>query len=266
MAAQANLGRMYYYGLSVPQNFSEASRWFREAADQGDARAQYGLGTMYFFGQGMPRDYVEAVHWYRKAAEQGDAKGEYNLGLMYYHGQGVPKDYAEAGRWYRQAADQGLAKAQYDFGYLCYYGQGVQQDREEADRWFHKAADQGDENAQRTLGFKQVKWTKTQIFILLFKLILGISLSIGFMLPGMSLRGIRQRIIAGTGVLCLLSAGLSLLSFTHFEMQQTKSDLIALSLITWLLDGTVLVLLIYIFGSGKKAAGTPLAAPPRPAS
>ncbi|MSP33056.1 MAG: sel1 repeat family protein, partial [Pseudolabrys sp.] len=60
----------------------------------------------------MPQDYAQAVKWYRLAADQGNAKAQSNLGLMYDNGQGVPQNYAEAMRWYRLAADQGLAEAQ----------------------------------------------------------------------------------------------------------------------------------------------------------
>ena len=34
-------------------------------------------------------DYVVAAKWYRKAADQGDAKAQNTLGAMYYHGLGV---------------------------------------------------------------------------------------------------------------------------------------------------------------------------------
>lgn len=34
-------------------------------------------------GQGVPQDYAEAEKWYRKAAEQGDADAHRNLGLTY---------------------------------------------------------------------------------------------------------------------------------------------------------------------------------------
>jgi TPR repeat protein len=40
-------------------------------------------------GLGVPQDYTEATKWYRKAAEQGDAKAQYNLGYMYNDGCGV---------------------------------------------------------------------------------------------------------------------------------------------------------------------------------
>jgi TPR repeat protein len=45
------------------------------------------------------QDYAEAARWYRKAAEQGNAIAQTNLGTMYFQGQGVPQDYAEAVRW-----------------------------------------------------------------------------------------------------------------------------------------------------------------------
>ena len=44
-------------------------------------------------GRGVVQDYVEAVKWYRKAAEQGNAEAQYNLGVMYYKGKGIPQDY-----------------------------------------------------------------------------------------------------------------------------------------------------------------------------
>src|SRR5205807_420797 len=47
----------------------------------GDAKAQYGLGFMYREGRGVPRDDAEAVRWYRKAAEQGDAMAQHALGF-----------------------------------------------------------------------------------------------------------------------------------------------------------------------------------------
>jgi hypothetical protein len=56
-------------------------------------------------------DYAEAVKWYRLAAEKGNAISQYNLGFLYENGQGVPQDYAEAVKWYRLAANQGYTDA-----------------------------------------------------------------------------------------------------------------------------------------------------------
>ncbi len=75
---------------------------------------QNNLGSMYAYGRGVPQDDAEAVRWYRQAAEQGAAEAQYNLGLMHANGRGVPENDAEAVKWYRLAADQGFARAQHN--------------------------------------------------------------------------------------------------------------------------------------------------------
>jgi hypothetical protein len=55
-------------------------------------------------GLGVTQDDVEAVKWFRKAARQGLAPAQYNLGISYSNGQGMVKDPAEAVMWYRKAA------------------------------------------------------------------------------------------------------------------------------------------------------------------
>jgi len=80
-------------------------------AEQGDVRAQFNLGVMYHQGHGVPQDYTEAVKWYRLVAEQGDAVAQFNLGVMYAKGQGVAQNYIQAYMWETLAAAQGNEKA-----------------------------------------------------------------------------------------------------------------------------------------------------------
>ena len=89
--AQLNLGSMYEEGRGVPQDETEAVRWYRLAADQGYAPAQHNLGVAYENGRGVPQDYAEAVRWYRLAAEQEYADAQVNLGVSYRAGRGVPQ-------------------------------------------------------------------------------------------------------------------------------------------------------------------------------
>ena len=63
---------MYANGLGGPQNDVEAVKWFRMAANQGNAVAQGNLGDMYVNGEGVDRDYVQAHMWLALAASQGD--------------------------------------------------------------------------------------------------------------------------------------------------------------------------------------------------
>ncbi len=69
-------------------------------------------GDDFYFGRGVEKDDAEAVKWYRKAADQGYALAQYNLGVMYANGRGVVKDDAEAVKWYRKAAEQGNEDAE----------------------------------------------------------------------------------------------------------------------------------------------------------
>ena len=48
------------------QDFDE----MRKAAEQGDAAAQCYLGICYQTGQGVAQDYTEALRWFRRAADQ----------------------------------------------------------------------------------------------------------------------------------------------------------------------------------------------------
>jgi TPR repeat protein len=66
---------------------------------------------MYADGRGVQIDDAEAVRWYKKAAERGNAAAQYHLGARYTLGRGVQKDEVEADRWIRRAAEQGNVDA-----------------------------------------------------------------------------------------------------------------------------------------------------------
>ncbi|MDO5357057.1 MAG: tetratricopeptide repeat protein, partial [Conchiformibius sp.] len=92
------------------QDDEQAVAWFRKAAEQGMADAQFNLGMMYEHGEGVAQDDEQAVAWFRKAAEQGNALGQTSLGVMYEFGKGVAQDREQAVRLYRQAAQQDYDK------------------------------------------------------------------------------------------------------------------------------------------------------------
>ena len=54
--------------------------------------------------EGVAKEPVEAAKWYRKAAEQGNAAAQSILGMMYSSGLGVPKDEMDALAWSNVAA------------------------------------------------------------------------------------------------------------------------------------------------------------------
>jgi TPR repeat protein len=57
----------------------EAIKWYKLSAQKGFSRAQYNLGVMYRDGDGVPRDYREAHKWFLQAAEQDDWRAQVKL-------------------------------------------------------------------------------------------------------------------------------------------------------------------------------------------
>ena len=158
--------------FSKEGNKTEAVKWYRNAAEQGHADAQYKLGVCYNTGDGIAQNKTEAVKWYRKAAEQGHADAQYNFWTHHLFDSRVKKDWThhlfdsrvekdknKAIEYFNAAAKQGHADAQYELAQCYQDGEGVSKDQAEAVKWFTKAlesyrnaAEQGNADAQYRLG------------------------------------------------------------------------------------------------------------------
>ena len=169
--AQFQLGWCYAKAEGVPMDWDEAFRWWgkaagqghpdsvkrmeklrereaiRQAAEQGDAEAQYQFAEHCFWGTDMEENEAEAVKWYRKAAEQGHAEAQAQLGLCYYDGMGVEEDVVEAVKWWRKAAEQDDQFALCRLGECYLDGIGVDMDWDKARECFRRAAEIKDGNA-----------------------------------------------------------------------------------------------------------------------
>ena len=69
----------------------------------------------------MPQDFVEALKWYRKAAQQGIAKSQSSLGKMYALGNGVPTDYVLSYMWNNLAASKNISASKIAIEVLTKY-------------------------------------------------------------------------------------------------------------------------------------------------
>jgi TPR repeat protein len=96
---------------ALSRNYVAAYDHWAPLAEQGDARAQAGLGWLYSVGRGVPEDDTEAVKWFHLAAEQGYARAQYNLSWMYLNKEGVAEDHVRAYAWANLAAAQGNKSA-----------------------------------------------------------------------------------------------------------------------------------------------------------
>lgn len=70
--AQVNIAFMYYCGMHVEKDASEAAKWYRKAAERNNVTAQFSLGTLYENGEGVNRDLEEAYFWYNLAEKKND--------------------------------------------------------------------------------------------------------------------------------------------------------------------------------------------------
>ena len=92
-------------------DFKAALKEFLPLAEGGDVTAQFIIGRMYYEGLGVIQNYVEALKWYRLAAGQGDAMVQGNIGVMYYEGEGVKQNNEIAHMWFNIASSNGEEKS-----------------------------------------------------------------------------------------------------------------------------------------------------------
>ena len=148
--AMNNIGIMYNNGAGITQDYKNAMKWYKKAADAGNANAMNNIGIMYKNGEGVTRDYKNAMKWYKKAANIGNDNAMNNIGIMYNNGEGVTRDYKNAMKWYKKAADAGNVYAMNNIGRMYHHGYGVPQDYDEARRWYKAALDK-DKNNQTAI-------------------------------------------------------------------------------------------------------------------
>ncbi|HKB96025.1 MAG TPA: hypothetical protein VKB94_04195 [Rhizomicrobium sp.] len=138
-------------------NLQDAVKFLTQAAEKGQAVAQYRLGTLYERGQGVPADTAKAVHWYEMAANQGNRKAMHNLAVAYAGGTAGKKNMAEAARWFARAAALGLSDSQFNLAVLYERGDGVPQSLVDAYKWYSIAAAGGDAESKARIGVLQTQ-------------------------------------------------------------------------------------------------------------
>ena len=138
-------------------NLPVAVKFLTQAAQKGQAVAQYRLGTLYERGQGVPADGVQAAHWYEMAANQGNRKAMHNLAVANASGIGGKKNMAEAARWFAKAAALGLSDSQFNLAVLYERGDGVPQSLLDAYKWYSIAAAAGDAESKSRIAVLQTQ-------------------------------------------------------------------------------------------------------------
>ena len=99
------LGRIFYDGIGVEQNFRTAYSFFKLANDSGHVHSGYFMGKMYYEGKGVEQDYTKALAYYSTASNNGDPYASYSLGMMHYKGVGTKIDIPKAVTEFTKAAE-----------------------------------------------------------------------------------------------------------------------------------------------------------------
>jgi hypothetical protein len=125
----------------------EAVKFYKQAAEGGDARAMVSLGLLHEAGEGVPRDLKAAADLYAKAAARGSADGAINLAFALMKGVGVDRDTTRAVSLLKTASAGGSPIATYDLGVLAQ--QGVSGAPREALDFYRQSASLGDPRGYR---------------------------------------------------------------------------------------------------------------------
>ncbi|EEV88703.1 Putative beta-lactamase hcpD precursor [Cardiobacterium hominis] len=71
------------------------------------------MGLLYTYGKnGVPHDDKKALEWFKKAAAQNEAFAQYNIAIAYGLGKGVPRDFDKQREWLEKSAAQNFAPAE----------------------------------------------------------------------------------------------------------------------------------------------------------
>ena len=98
------------------------------------------------------RDYENDFAWWKQAAEQGDAKGLYHVGVFYGTGDVVSQDYKKSKDYFEQADQRKCFDATFQLGVYYMFGFGVKKDIHKALDYFERAATNGHADAAAWAG------------------------------------------------------------------------------------------------------------------
>jgi TPR repeat protein len=133
--AQCVIAGHYYAGKTLPRSLPDAEKWWRIAAQNGNAAAQYCLGFNCYGQIGVD----EAVEWITKSANNGYYRAQTFLGCMHLTGWKIVKrDRIIALKWLMLGAERKsafLAKVFYALVEICSTRAAVRASKLLAEEW-----------------------------------------------------------------------------------------------------------------------------------
>lgn len=137
--SQVYVARAYDNGFQVARDQAEAVKWYKKAAAQSHAEAQYQLARHYLSGEGITQDDKEAFVWAQRSAFKDYPQGLLLAGQLLCEGRGVEKDCSRGVELIQKGARSGLPEAQSEWARRLETGDGVNKDLTEAYVWYAMA-------------------------------------------------------------------------------------------------------------------------------
>ncbi|PRP87958.1 hypothetical protein PROFUN_02695 [Planoprotostelium fungivorum] len=97
--------RLLYNNRTSPSCHEMAFEYYRNSAEQQNAKSMLRMGDFHFYGVGCAEELDRAALYYQASSELRDAQAMFNLGYMHQHGLGLPKDLHLAKRHYDKALE-----------------------------------------------------------------------------------------------------------------------------------------------------------------
>jgi hypothetical protein len=137
---------MYYFGMGIPKDASQARHWLELGAKLHNVQAKYDLALM-LSQEPDANSRDRAIRLLRESAGAGVVAAKHQLGLDIVHNPDLARSPNEAISLLEEAASDGFWKSSVVLGILSRDGHGVPKDRKTAYYHFRIAALQGGENA-----------------------------------------------------------------------------------------------------------------------
>jgi TPR repeat protein len=156
-------------------NYKDAFWEWNEAAQQGDADAQYNLGCLYDRGEGTPQDRASAQRWLQRAADQGDIDAatwllfvnpqtdedrkkffsmRFNPNSKFHITFAAQQRDGHVMRWSCKTDEKDGAQIEFAMGLMFEKGgMGPPQDEKQAAEWYRRASDRDFADAQTQLAY-----------------------------------------------------------------------------------------------------------------
>ena len=136
---------MYKDGIEVEKNYSEALKWFKEAAEKNYGDAESGVGECYKNGLGVEKNFNKAIFWYERGIKHRGCIAYLRLAQL-GEARKIQIDFDTICEYYLRAEELDSTVAS------LWFIMRFRARNKQVQKWLEKHADEGNEEAAYLLG------------------------------------------------------------------------------------------------------------------